>query len=89
MVFVGNHGAIQIHSGLVHHLKVVGPWFNLHVREERLARAWIVRKPTDGGWVTSLELFDIDGRQVLQLLGVREPGQPESDSWRDILARSE
>jgi putative hemin transport protein len=92
MIFVGNQGAIQIHSGAVECLKVVGPWFNiidphfnLHVREERLARAWVVRKPTEDGWVTSLELYGDEGTQVLQLFGVRKNGEPESPRWRALI----
>jgi putative hemin transport protein len=64
MVFVGNPGMIQIHTGPVTKVVVMGPWlnvldpgFNLHLREDHIASAWVVRKPTSDGLVTSLELF--------------------------------
>lgn len=93
MVFVGNPGCIQIHTGPVGNLKRMGPWFNvldpgfnLHLREDRIASAWIVRKPTRDGQVTSLELFDADGFCFAQLFGARKPGKPELEFWRAILA---
>lgn len=92
MVFVGNHGTIQIHTGPVHRVKVLGPWinvldprFNLHVREAGIERAYVVEKPTRDGAVTALELFDAEGELVAQLFGKRKPGTPEDESWRGIL----
>jgi putative hemin transport protein len=94
MVFAGNPGCIQIHTGEVVNLKRMGPWinvldpaFNLHLREDAIAGAWIVRKPTRDGDVTSLELFDKDGFCFAQLFGARKPGKPELEAWRAILSR--
>jgi putative hemin transport protein len=93
MVFVGNPGCIQIHGGPVANLKRMGPWFNvldptfnLHLREDAIHGAWVVRKPTSDGDVTSLELFDSNGFCFAQLFGARKPGRPELESWRQILA---
>ena len=93
MVFVGNPGCIQIHSGPVANLKRMGPWFNvldpdfnLHLREDAIDSAWVVRKPTEDGTVTSLELFDKDGFCFAQFFGARKPGKPELEGWRDIAA---
>lgn len=92
MVFVGNPGCIQIHTGPVRNLKDYGPWlnvldpgFNLHLREDRIASSWIVRKPTKDGVVTSLELFDVDGTLMAMLFGERKPGQPERTDWRALV----
>ena len=92
MVFVGNPGCIQIHTGNVTNLKPVGPWFNvldplfnLHLREDRIDRAWIVHKPTRDGAVTSIELFDANNVLIAQLFGKRKPGLPELPSWRAIV----
>jgi putative hemin transport protein len=89
MVFVGNRGMIQIHSGAVSTVKVMGPWlnildpgFNLHLREDLIASSWVVSKPTSDGAVTSLELFDHEGNTIAMLFGVRKPGQPELAAWR-------
>ncbi|MEJ0025680.1 MAG: ChuX/HutX family heme-like substrate-binding protein [Rhizomicrobium sp.] len=96
MVFVGNPGCIQIHTGTVTNLKRMGPWFNvldptfnLHLREDAIASAWVVRKPTRDGDVTSLELFDKDGFCFAQLFGARKPGKPELPAWRAILGAIE
>lgn len=92
MVFVGNPGGIQIHTGPVQHIAVVGQWlnvldgaFNLHLRQDHIDSAWVVRKPTADGVLTSLELFDRDGRLIALFFGHRTPGQPESGAWRELV----
>jgi len=92
MVFVGNPGMIQIHTGPVNKVVVMGPWlnvldpgFNLHLREDHIASAWLVRKPTSDGLVTSLELFDAQGETIAMLFGERKPGRPELCAWRELI----
>ncbi|MBO6666496.1 ChuX/HutX family heme-like substrate-binding protein [Parvibaculum sp.] len=92
MVFVGNPGMIQIHTGPVENLKPMGPWFNvldekfnLHLREDHIDSAWVVWKPTEDGTVTSLELFDREGTLIATLFGKRKPGVPEDEAWRAIV----
>ncbi|GAA4434762.1 hemin-degrading factor [Ravibacter arvi] len=92
MVFVGNQGCIQIHTGTVSKLFEMGPWynvmdpeFNLHLREDAIAEAWVVIKPTDDGVVTALEVFDAHGEMVVQFFGKRKPGKPELQEWRDLV----
>ncbi|WP_243048871.1 ChuX/HutX family heme-like substrate-binding protein [Dyella sp. RRB7] len=91
MVFVGSAGVVQIHTGPVRHIKVMGPWlnvldedFNLHLREDHVATSWVVRKPSPEGHVTSLELYDAGGRQIAQVFGKRKPGIPELEAWRAL-----
>ncbi|HNG93406.1 MAG TPA: ChuX/HutX family heme-like substrate-binding protein, partial [Acidobacteriota bacterium] len=67
-------------------INVMDPDFNLHLRETGIASAWIVRKPTLDGDVTSLELFDQEGNNIALFFGERKPGKPELQSWRDLLA---
>ncbi len=92
MVFVGNPGMIQIHSGVVKKIAVMGPWvnvldpgFNLHLREDHIASAWVVKKPTVDGLVTSLELFDAQGETIAMFFGERKPGKPELCEWRTLI----
>jgi len=92
MLFVGNHGCIQIHTGPVCRLETVGHWlnildpgFNLHLMEPAVREAWIVRKPTEQGVVTSLECFDGRGELVLQCFGARKGGAAESLAWRELI----
>lgn len=91
MVFVGNPGIIQIHTGPVQHIVDHGPWinvldpeFNLHLKEGAIAQSWVVRKPTTDGVVTSLELFNEKKELICTLFGERKPGIPELESWRKI-----
>lgn len=93
MVFVGNPGCIQIHTGNVKNVKVMGPWlnvmdpdFNLHLREDAIASAWFVRKPTRDGVVTSLEIFNAAGDNLALFFGKRKPGVPEDTAWRALAA---
>lgn len=92
MCFVGNRGCIQIHSGPVTNIKSVGPWlnimdetFHLHLRADQISEAWVVRKPTDKGHVTSLEAYDGLGNLIIQFFGKRIEGQDERPQWRDIV----
>ncbi|MGD9538203.1 MAG: hemin-degrading factor [Alphaproteobacteria bacterium] len=92
MVFVPSGGVVQIHTGPIEILKRVGPWFNvldphfnLHLRDEAIADAWLVRKPTRDGAITSLEIFDENERQIGWMFGHRERGAPEREEWRRVL----
>ena len=91
MVFVNNPGCTQIHTGPIHELNGMGAWwnildpgFNLHLKEDEIGSAWVVRKPTERGQVTSYEVFDQEERLVLTLFGQRGKGQPENPVWRDL-----
>lgn len=92
MVFVGNQGMLQIHTGHVKKVvdargwfNVLDPDFNLHVREEAIAQSWLVRKPTEDGMVSSLEIFDKKGELLCTLFGKRKPGIKEDLAWRQVL----
>lgn len=94
MVFVGNRGCIQIHTGEVKKIVTHGPWynvldpkFNLHLNSEHIARSWVVKKPTADGIVSALEVFDKDGEIIVTFFGKRKPGQKELSEWRDTLAK--
>jgi putative hemin transport protein len=93
MVFVGNPGMLQIHSGPIHKvmlaqswLNVMDPRFNLHLQMDSVAQAWLVRKPTDDGIVTSVELFDGNGEAIAMFFGERKPGNPELSAWRSLVS---
>ena len=85
MVFVGNRGCVQIHSGPVHRVEVVGPWlnvldprFNLHLRQDLVASAAVVRKPSVMGDIHALELFEASGEIAVQFFGTRPPRAPKT-----------
>lgn len=99
IVFVGNPGCIQIHTGPVVRvepmeiqgtpwLNVLDPGFNLHLREDAIAHVWVVEKPTADGIVTSVEVFDHSGELMAMFFGERKPGQSEREDWRAIVRRA-
>lgn len=94
MIFTGSRGCIQIHSGEIHKLVQTGPWYNIldpelnmHLRTEAISQSYIVRKPTDDGTVTSLEIFDLAGNMIGQFFGKRKPGLPELTDWANIVKK--
>ena len=93
MIFVGNRGCIQIHSGPIQTLKPMGPWqnvmdprFNLHLRLDHIAEVWAVDKPTQRGPAVSLEAFDAEGGLILQIFGVGKEGRDSRPAWRNLVA---
>lgn len=95
MVFVSNPNCIQIHTGPVSKIFVMGPWlnimdpeFNLHLREDAIDEAWVVRKPTEDGIVTGIELIDKDGTMFNQFFGKRKPGIPELAAWPELIDKA-
>ena len=93
MVFVGNRGNIQIHTGRVRKTMWHGDWFNvmdpdfnLHLDMSKIAQAWIVRKPTEDGEVTAIEVFNELGEIIVQFFGKRKPGIPELQEWKELVA---
>ena len=100
MIFAGNRGNIQIHQGRVRTVRVLerghtGPerWlnildpdFNMHLKQNDIATAWLVRKPTTDGFVTSVELFDHKQELVVQFFGLRKPGIPEREEWTNLVS---
>lgn len=93
MIFVGNRGIIQIHTGNVRKtlwhqqwFNVMDPDFNLHLDVTKIAEAWIVKKPTEDGEVTAIEVFNKEGDFIVQFFGKRKPGIPELQEWKNLVA---
>lgn len=92
-VSVSSAGVTQTHAGLIRELHTVGPWltirepdFVLYLREDRIHTAWVVKKPTADGVVTSLELYDARGENIAVLSGKRTPGQAWAEVWRGAVS---
>lgn len=93
MVFTGNKGCIQIHSGPVKELHAMGPWqnimdsgFNLHLRLDHVQEVWAVDKPTQRGPAVSVEAFDKDGMLIFQVFGLGKEGRDHRIAWRAIVS---
>lgn len=92
MLFVGNRGCIQIHTGPLDTLRPMGPWqnvmdpgFNLHLRTDHVTEVWAVEKPTQRGPALSVEAFDARGLLIFQVFGVGKDGRDSRAAWRDIV----
>lgn len=92
MIFVGNNGCIQIHTGLINKLvpmdnwfNIMDPEFNLHLRLDGIAETWVTKKPTKDGIVTGVEVFDSTGEMIVQCFGKRKPGKPELSEWQTLI----
>ena len=93
MVFTGNRGCIQIHSGPINTLKAMGPWqnvmdprFNLHLRLDHIAEVWAVDKPTQRGPAVSIEAFNATGGLIFQVFGVGKEGRDCRPAWGKLVA---
>lgn len=93
MLFVGNAGCIEIHSGAVQTLKPMGPWlnvlddrFNLHLRADHVAEVWLVEKPTRRGNAVSVEAFDAEGQLIFQCFGMRPEKGGDAKAWAQLLS---
>lgn len=91
MCFVGNSGMIQIHTGKTKKIVWHGPWinvldpsFNLHLKLEDIAEAWMVRKPTEDGDVHAIECYNDKGEMLVQFFGKRKPGITELEAWKNL-----
>ncbi|WP_313031679.1 ChuX/HutX family heme-like substrate-binding protein [Soonwooa sp.] len=91
MIFVGNRGIIQIHTGEVNKIFWQGSWinvmdpdFNLHLDTSKIAEVWLVKKPTEDGLVHAIEVFNEEGDFIVQFFGKRKPGMPELEEWRNL-----
>jgi putative hemin transport protein len=57
----------------------------MHLREDLIESAWIVKKPTTDGVVTAIEAFDKNKEMIVQFFGLRKPGIPELEKWRTLV----
>lgn len=92
MIFAGNRGNIQIHQGKIMTVRVMDNWlnildpdFNMHLREDLVDTVWVVKKPTTDGVVTAIEAFDKNKEMIAQFFGLRKPGIPELEKWRELV----
>lgn len=100
MLFVSNRGCVQIFTGKINQpsclttestqtnwLTISNTNMNLHIIENEIDECWVTRKPTKDGFVTSLEVFDKQGNQIIQMYGQRTEGTPEQVEWcKQVLA---
>ncbi len=91
-LMVKNQGAVQIHKGAIHNLKMTGPWlnildefFNLHLLQKTINNMYVVEKPMASGKINSLELYNAAGHNILIISGVNDSANDEDPRWVDII----
>lgn len=94
MTFSGNAGCLQIHNGPASDLSNGGEWFRvreggflLEIHEPSIAHAYVVKKPTLFGNVSSVELFDARGENVAVFYGKRGRLEREHADWRQLVEK--
>lgn len=92
MLFGLNDCAVQSYSGPIYKLLQTGPWFNvldpgfnLHLRTGDIGEVWRLRKPSEDGWVNTLDIFDQHGNEIMVMTDNRGRGQQESAEWTKLL----
>ena len=93
MVFVGNRGMIEIHTGPITRVVEMGPWinvldpgFDLHLRMDHIAETYAVVKNTQRGPAHSVECFDARGALIAQIFGVLRAGEEAVAGWNALVA---
>lgn len=94
LILTGNTGVTQAHSGLIDKVVVMGPWlnvldpgFNLHLREDHIAFAWVVIQSGLHGLFSSLALLNEDGELITLFASVNVTDRPEANAWADLIER--
>lgn len=92
MVFVGSPGLVQIYTGNIENINDAQDYFSvdakqfaLHAKLAEIDSVWRVRKPSRDGVISSLEVFNSQGEQLLLLFGERKEGEAEQEKWQQLL----
>lgn len=92
MIQIENDSVVQTYGGRLesvengdHWLRVKNDEFNLVVNKRRIHSVWLVRIPTEQGWITRLEAFDYQESKIITLSDNRLRCRPESEQWTQTL----
>ena len=88
MIFVHNNDAAQSYSGPIKRLLRTGSWlnvlepdFNLHLNTEQIGQVWLIVKPSENGWIHTLNVLDHNHNEVMIMTDNRHRGEEESFEW--------
>lgn len=95
MIFSGNRGMVQIQTGPITHLQTHKNYvrlgndhlgqFTLHIAQDAIAQLWWVKRPSaPGGYIISLEAFDIYGESMFSIFGLRAEHTKQDHRWQAI-----
>lgn len=93
MIFVGNNGMTQIYNGTISTIQSTGESYlalnqdmRLHLQTANIHHGWVVRRPARNGIITSVEFYDAQGEQIVNVFSRRGRNTEESPAWRKIVA---
>jgi putative hemin transport protein len=93
LILVGNAGVTQAHQGPIDKVVVMGPWlnvldagFNLHLREDHIASAWVVVQSGLHGMFSALVLLDQAGAVIALFASANVAGNAEK-AWAGLIER--
>jgi len=96
MAFVSNSANTQIFTGKIEEpTQTRGGWLRvgdengatLSIREAGIDQIWLVKKPSNIGTLSTVEVYNAKGEVIVQFYSKRDPRKPESDTWRALLAK--
>lgn len=92
MYFVRNNTAVQCFAGQLGDvestetsLTLSGERLDSNIQLDALGETWLVKKPTDAGWIHSLSIFNPEGENVITLTDFRNRSTPEKTEWLTTL----
>ena len=92
MFFVQNTGVVQIQSGLIEKVKLIGNWvnviahdFTVQINKKNIHSSWIVNKQTEDGIVTSFEIYDRNEKKIAMLYAKRDINRNIPSKWTTLL----
>jgi len=92
LIEVESPAAAQSFRGRVAITRALGPWINvldpriaLHVRRDRLADTWVVRRATSRGVEATLEVLEGEGTPVVRVGSAADPGSVPERLWQRLL----
>lgn len=93
LILTGNAGVTQSHSGPIDKVVIMGPWlnvldsrFNLHLREDHIASAWVVVQSGLQGMFSALVLLDEAGALIALFACANVAGTSEK-AWAELIQR--
>jgi putative hemin transport protein len=92
LIEVESPAATQSFRGRVAITRALGPWINvldprvaLHVRRDRVADTWVVRRATWRGVEATLEVLEGQGTPVVRVGSAADPGSVHDRLWKRLL----
>ncbi|MNU07363.1 hemin-degrading HenS.ChuX domain protein [compost metagenome] len=68
-------------------LNVLDPGFNLHLREDHIATAWVVIQSSLHGLFSSLALLNEGGELITLFASANGTGKSEAQAWAQLIER--